>query len=298
MIMHNQKNYTQYVEWGVMAILFFIMMKLTVEFEFVKNLKPDTTEEDIITIIGSIIIVHIVIVMHELGHLIAGLIQGFKFELFVVGLLGIKREGQKIKPYLNKNLGYYGGVAGTSPVDDSPENAKKFARILLAGPIASILFGIVCLVISLYIIKPLGIIFYTGGITSIGIFFATTIPSKTGMFFSDRKRYQRLVTPGKDQEVELAMLNIMGKFLKDHSYKDINREDIEILVSDDMEFIKYFGLFNMICWQLEQKGEVEKEIKTKYESVSKQLPKNLVKAFNKEIENYSEKIKKKSIIKY
>jgi hypothetical protein len=216
--------------------------------------------------------------------------QGFRFELFVVGLLGIKREGQRIKPYLNKNLGYYGGIAGTSPFDDSIGNAKKFARILLAGPIASIFFGIVCLIISIYIGRPLGMIFYIGGITSIGIFFATTIPSKTGMFFTDRKRYQRLVTPGKDQEVELAMLNIMGKFTKDNSYQKINKEEIEVLISEDLVFIKYFGLYNMICWQLEHKGEVEQELKTKYESVSKQFSKNLVEAFNKEIEKYAKKI--------
>jgi len=292
--MNEQKKYIQYIEWGVMAILLFAMMKLTIELEFVKSLKPDTKKEDFITIIGIIIIMHMVLFMHELGHLIVGLIQGFKFELFVVGLLGIKKDGQKIKLYLNKNLGYYGGIVGTSPVDDSSENAKKFARILLAGPITSIFFGIVCLIISIYIGRPLGMIFYVGGISSMVIFFATTIPSKAGMFFTDRKRYQRLVTPGKDQEVELAMLNIMGKFSKDNSYKKINKEEIEILISDDLTLIKYFGLYNMICWQLEHRGEVEKELKTKYESVSRQVPKNLVKTFNKEIEKYLENSNKKS----
>jgi len=292
--MNKKKNYNSYIEWGVMAILFLAIMKLTVELDFVKDLKPQTTREDFITIIGIIIIVHIVLFMHELGHLVGGLVQGFKFDLFVVGLLGVKREGQKIKPYLNKNLGYYGGIAGTSPVDDSPENAKKFARVLLAGPIASIVFGIVCLIISFYIGKPLGFIFYVGGITSIGIFIATTIPSKTGMFFTDRKRYQRLVTPGNDQKVELAMLNIIGKFSRDNSFKKINKEEIETLIADDMVFIKYFGLYNMICWQLEHKGEVDQALKTNYNSVSNKVSKNLAEAFNKEIEKFSEEIKKKS----
>ena len=84
-----------------------------------------------------------VLSFHELGHLIAGIIQGFRFELFVVGPLGIKREKGKIKIYLNKNIQYYGGVAATLPIDASPENGKKFANLLLAGPIASILLSII-----------------------------------------------------------------------------------------------------------------------------------------------------------
>ena len=37
----------------------------------------------------------VVLGVHELGHLIAGLVQGFRFELFVVGPLGIRREEEK-----------------------------------------------------------------------------------------------------------------------------------------------------------------------------------------------------------
>ena len=80
----------------------------------------------------------IVLGVHELGHLITGLIQGFRFELFVVGPLGIKRENNRIKVYLNKNIAHYGGLASTLPRNDNAENSRILANICLAGPIASI----------------------------------------------------------------------------------------------------------------------------------------------------------------
>lgn len=241
--------------------------------------------------VGIILMAFVVLAIHELGHLIIGLQQGFRFELFVVGPLGIKRENNKIKVYLNKNLGYYGGVAATSPIDDSPENANKFAKILLAGPITSVLFAIVSFLIAYLVGKPLEILFYSGGAISIAIFLATTVPSRTGMFFTDRKRYQRLLTPGKDQEVELAMLRIMGRFSNDNSYKNIDENDINILISDDLPFIKFFGLFNLVCQQLEKNKVVEEDVLKQYETTSKEMSKSIVKAFNKEIEKYKEKLK-------
>lgn len=284
-----QKKYSKYVEWGVMILLFVGLLKLSTGMGFEEGLKPETIEDRVLTILGIIVMVHVVLAVHELGHLIVGLIQGFRFELFVVGLLGIKREDQKIKIYFNKNLGHYGGVAATSPVDDSADNPNKLARILLAGPIASILFAIICLGLATFLGKPFGMIFYAGGVTSIGIFLATTVPSRTGMFFTDRKRYQRLVNPGKDRDVELAILNISGKFSKDNSYRNIAKKEIETLIADDIPFIHYFGWFNMICWEIDHLGTINKETKAGYDTAAKTVSATLTSLFDKEIEKYFEK---------
>jgi hypothetical protein len=286
--MKKESKYTEYLEWILMLVLFLGLIIISKQFEFLKNLKPDTSTGKYIMIAGIVLMGFVVLAVHELGHLIAGLMNGFRFELFVVGPLGVKRENDKVKIYLNKNLGYYGGVAATTPVDDHDDNGRKFAKVLLAGPIASIIFAMVCFVLAYLAGKPLGFIFYTGGLISIAIFFATTIPSRTGMFFTDRKRYQRLVHPGKDQDVELAMLKIMGTFSKDNSYKNMNKKDIQVLIDDDLPFIKFFGLFNLFCFQLEHQGRVDEDIISAYENLSKKMSKNLVVAFNKEIEQFKE----------
>lgn len=285
--MEKNTSYTKYFWWGIIAIVFFGLIKCAVEFEGIENLNTGAMQ--FLMIMGIVLMTFLVLAVHELGHLVTGLICGFRFELFIVGPLGVKRENGRINIYLNQNLAYYGGLAATSPIDDDKENAQKFAKVLLAGPIASVLFAIVCFVVAYLVSMPLGIIFYGGAATSIAVFFATTIPSKTGVFFSDRKRYQRLVTPGKDQEVELAILSIMGKFSKDDSYKNIESKDIEILIADDVPFVKYYGLFNLICWQLQHKGAVDEATKEAYETASKKISKSMVGAFDKEIEKYSEK---------
>ena len=290
--MKTKKENNKYIEWILLIILFCGLMYLTANLEFTQNLKPETQTDKILMYIGIFIMVHIVILAHELGHIVTGLVQGFKLELLVVGLLGIKREDRKVKVYLNKNLGFYGGVASTSPMDEVDDLPTKFGRILLAGPIASILFAIICLVACFFVGKPYGIILYAGCITSIGMFLGTTIPSKTGMFFTDRKRYQRLTTPGRDQQTELAMLNIMTHFLKDDSYQNVEKDDIETLISDETPSVNFYGLFYMICWQLEHQGKVDENLKKQYEYASNSIPKNLVKVLNKEIENYRQELSK------
>ena len=213
---------------------------------------------------------------HELGHLIAGLVQGFRFELFVVGPLGIKRENNKINFFINKNIAHYGGLAATLPKEDKPENSTKLAIICLAGPIASIILAII-----------LGIIYYSfdfqhskiiliAAITSLGIFLVTTIPNKTGTFFTDRKRFQRLTSNGKEKETELAVLRILGNYGKDNSYINVNPKDIETLILDD--HYKYFGLFTKLTYQYETGGHFESETENEFANVSKTMPKSIVKA--------------------
>jgi hypothetical protein len=220
-----------------------------------------------------------------------GLLQGFRFELLVIGLLGIRREKEKIKIYLNKNFAYYGGLGLTVPQDDSLDNRQKFANVLLAGPIASIVFAVMCFFTVNYLANPYGVIVFIAGLGSFGIFLATTIPSRSGIFFTDRKRYQRLMTAGKDQNVELAILTILGSYVKNQSYKDIKKEVFDILITENDTFIKHYGLFNLICWQIEHEGRVDDKVKEEYNQISKKLNKNIVKSYNHEIQKFAEKLK-------
>ena len=286
-----KNNYLKYFGFALATILFFILIKLSNVIEFAKNMKVETQEDKIILIIGVIIIMHFVLFIHELGHVVMGLLQGFRFELLVVGLLGIKREEEKIKIYLNKNFGYYGGLGLTVPKDDSPDNLRKFANVLLAGPIASIVFTVMCFFMVNYLANPYGVIVFTAGLASFGIFLATTIPSRSGMFYTDRKRYQRLITAGKDQDVELAMLTVLGSFVKNQSYKDIKKEVFDVLITDNDLFVKHYGLFNFIFWQIEHEGAIDDKVKEEYNQISKKLNKNMVKSYNDEIQKYAEKLK-------
>jgi len=59
------------------------------------------------------VVLPIVVAINELGHLITGLLQGFRFQMYVVRPLGIKRDerSERIVGYINKDLNLIGGLA-------------------------------------------------------------------------------------------------------------------------------------------------------------------------------------------
>ena len=232
----------------------------------------------------SVLIAFIVIGIHELAHIVAGVIQGFRFELFVLGPLGVKRDGNSVKVYLNTNIAFYGGIASTMPRDTNPKNATKLARVLIAGPIASLvlaaLLGVLYFISDQYLSRYLLI----GALTSLGIFMATTIPSKTGMFFTDRKRFQRLYKDGPAKEAEQALLRILGSYGKDSSYVNVEQKDIEKLIADTD--YRYFGLFTKLTYQFEKTGQFDTGTEEEFNAMSQSMPKSTVKAMNMQLDKW------------
>lgn len=181
--------------------------------------------------------------VHELGHLLTGLAQGFRFELFVVFLLGIKRTEKGIRVYLNKDFGYMGGVAATVPITASPHNRKKLAYTVAAGPLTSLLFAGICLIFVLYTKNVLWTFWLVAGATSLSLFFATTLPYKSGIFFTDRARFQRLISKGPEGKAEEAMLELIAQSTIDSSYKNISLENARFLQTDKETFVRFWGYY-------------------------------------------------------
>lgn len=179
--------------------------------------------------------------VHELGHLLTGLAQGFRFALFVVFLLGVKRTENGIRFYLNRNLGYMGGVAASFPTKKDPKNRIRFAYMVLAGPVASLLFAILCFLIMTQTRNELWSFWLFAGTTSIGVFLATTIPSKSGIFFTDRARFQRLINSGPEGKSEEALLKIIAQTTTDNSSRNISLEDVRLLQADKEPFMQFWG---------------------------------------------------------
>ncbi|MBI9033286.1 MAG: M50 family metallopeptidase [Bacteroidales bacterium] len=262
-----------------------------------KLLEPSFTQTEIeklprwIFIIVTIGMIFISLTVHELGHLITGLIHGFKFQLFVVGFLGVKRDENtdRVKVYFNTDFNYFGGVAATLPVDHQPGNIRKFANILIAGPLTSLFFAISCFVFSRFGPLSMQSIFSSGSLISFMIFLATTVPSKSGVFFSDRKRYQRLTSKGKDSEVEMSLLTIMGTQNRDQSMRNVNISDIETLHSDDTPFLKFVGSYYNVLFQMGKNSKQLMEAKLEFEKLSKKIPASLVTLFKKDIEKEESK---------
>lgn len=242
-----------------------------------------------IFILGSIMMVFVVLAVHELGHLLTGLFQGFQFQLFIVGFLGVKREeDNSIRPYFNKDLNMFGGVASSTPTVETKDVATKFGNVLLAGPVASVIFAILCFLFSRGTNSLIwSSLWGVGSLTSFLIFLVTTLPSKTGIFYTDRKRYQRLTSGGIEQEIEIALLETFAIKTSGRPITDMRLEKIQKIKLDESPVMKYSGYFYELEYCLEKHPEQIPAIKEEMEKIAKDLPKSMVQLFEKEIKKLS-----------
>jgi len=99
--------------------------------------------EVLVYILTALLCYWIAGLIHEMGHIIIGLIYGWKFTLLVIGPIGLKvNETGKLQFYLEKRLVLWGGVGGTLPREVDDKNSQIWGKILLGGPLISILSGI------------------------------------------------------------------------------------------------------------------------------------------------------------
>ncbi len=183
--------------------------------------------------------------IHELGHLLSGLYLGFKLEMFVLGFLGIKRENNRIKFFLNTNFQYFGGLAATTPTKILTENEliDKYKVIILSGPLVSFVTGILSLILYFLIDHDINLFWGLLGVMSLGVFLATTVPNKSGIFFTDRKRFQRLINKGEIGRIEAATLQITNQLVVEDSFKNLPLDKIKIIQTDPDKFTQFWGLY-------------------------------------------------------
>ncbi len=193
---------------------------------------------------------------HELGHLLVGLFQGFKFHLYVAGFLGVRRNplDDEIEWYFNRDPNFFGGVAATLPTQKSPDLVKKLAAVVAAGPLTSIggalLVGIPAFWVTMNLtaagsnaaLRALLVFSLIFALTSFFLFLATTIPGRTGAFFTDRARFFRLIGGGKTAAIEQAVLEILAHSYSNQPYANVDPAQIELIQSDESDLMKAFAL--------------------------------------------------------
>lgn len=250
------------------------------------ELKSDLGPIQKILLIPALIIpAFVVIAVHELGHLLTGLMQGFKFQLYIVGPLGIKRDEDtdRIKWYFNKELNVAGGLAATIPEEDDPANITKFARLVIAGPLASLLLGVLLLLIGRYFSGMIGLLMLFGGIMSLLIFVITIFPAGSPTFMTDGKRFLRLLKP-ETRTIEMAIMRLSAAYSKTRTYENLQVEDIELMKTDPTPMLNMMAYFYAYLHYLSI-GAFEKaaEEEVVFRKKAEQFPKGFRSMMDKEI---------------
>lgn len=94
--------------------------------------------------VGLMLLIPVVLVVHEGGHLLGGRFVRFRFHLFVVGPLMVVRTAEGIRARLNTNLSLYGGLAASVPTAFHDLN-RRMAVMVAGGPAASLMSGAVAI---------------------------------------------------------------------------------------------------------------------------------------------------------
>ena len=179
-------------------------------------------------------------VVHEGGHVLAGLIQGWRFDMMVVGPFKLYRaEDGKVKLGIEKDTSLWGGVGGTLPPAKSEKRMKQYAAILLAGPLASVILGAVFTLIWLFVNR--GVFFMLMAFVPIGMGIACMIPGvKTGILYNDGTRFSRIRKGGQTSAEEEAIFDAATLRLFDND-TPYDENGIEVMTASKDAEIRYLG---------------------------------------------------------
>lgn len=227
-------------------------------------------------IIQWIISYFMVVTIHELGHILIGVLSGFRFALFVIGPFGLRRkENGKITFYIEKNLAMWGGVGATVPINEDKNNFIKFRRLIIAGPIASLIFGIIMIVVFTF--KSYLFILLLGAM-GIGISITTLVPMRAGCFYTDGGRWLRMMQNNHDSEVELVIFNFIQSYYANKDYSKLNIEDTKLLTEDKDPRNQYLGHYYAYYYYKDNNDidNANREIEN-MDRLKKDVPKNYIK---------------------
>ncbi|KYQ00282.1 cytolysin immunity CylI domain protein [Bacillus cereus] len=167
----------------------------------------------------------LVLAIHELGHVVVGLIGGLNFKFMTVGPITFQKEKRKVRIRENKLWAYFGGVAMLVPPSiETPNLSKKWAWMTLGGPITSLLFGITSGYI--YMVSYYQYLLYFSVLHFV-IFTATIVPIK-GTFLSDGMQFLILIKDDEKAKQHLYNIQVSSELFSYKRPKDWDERLIEI----------------------------------------------------------------------
>jgi hypothetical protein len=217
-------------------------------------------------------------IVHELGHVLMGIINGWKFYMLVIGPFELKRENpeDKVKLRFEKNVMMWGGMGGSYPTEDRPENLKIWSSVLMAGPIASLLLGTIVLPLAVFT-KSLFLLMLSVEALVLGIICGLPIPMKTGFLYTDGGRWNRLRKGGQEGAEETALFSVVISSVTHGDGVTPFNETIQPLLCSKEASFQYYGQYYLYQIAKEQ-NDTEKmaEIKDKMEILKANVPQLII----------------------
>lgn len=183
--------------------------------------------------------------VHELGHVCCGLLHGWKLYLLVVGPLKIYREtpDSEIRFGIEKNVMMWGGMGSTLPPVKAEKNLQTFSKVLLAGPLSSLFFGILMGIVFLFWHNPLTLMLFLMPLAQ-GMMNLIPMKLKTaGFYYNDGTRYRRIKNGGQNALEEKALFMLIEHTLFENHETEYPAEMISIFLSSEDCGLNYYGYY-------------------------------------------------------
>lgn len=200
-------------------------------------------------------------IIHELGHVVCGLLHKWKLALLSVGPLKLYRDepDSKLRAGLEKDPLLWFGRGGTFPPDDSERSVKIWGRILLAGPLTSITAGILLFVLCRAVFPDsLFLILLAGTSVSMGICCLLPIPQlRTGFLYNDGTRYKRLRSKDASSSEERALFLLTAREVRKLPISETPLEILKPLLGSKEPEMNYYGYYYSYLIARENNNETE-----------------------------------------
>jgi len=134
--------------------------------------------------LGLLSLMVLVIAVHELGHVAAGLLGRMRFLMLTAGPVSVTRSNHRLRVRLNTSVNLWGGLAVMLPTSMS-RFRERFAMMVAGGPAASLLLACVGALIAFGTDGRANFYGMALGLLSGGICFVTSMPMTFGGFTSD-----------------------------------------------------------------------------------------------------------------
>jgi hypothetical protein len=159
------------------------------------------------------VLILVVLGVHELGHLLGGMVRGMRFLLLIVGPFQWHASTDGMRFQWVRQLGLMGGLAATVPTRLGPGLRSQLATMIAGGPVASLLLagGAAALLTAAEGRGAAYACFIA--VASTGIFLVTAIPQRTGGFMSDGMQLVDLLRGGPAVAERTLLLQLTAQSL-------------------------------------------------------------------------------------
>lgn len=196
----------------IVNILLTVLFTVTLILSFNKHLSAIPDEQEILLVLiiflSIYVTMYIQLIIHELGHLIFGLLSGYKFSSFRIGNIMLLKTGGKLKFKKLKIAGTAGQCLMSPP--DMKDGKMPVLLYNLGGALLNIISCIIFFIIYLFIKDNslISVIFELS--IAYGVYFAAlnAIPMKTGTIDNDGYNALSLMLNPNSQQAFWTQLKV------------------------------------------------------------------------------------------